>query len=82
MTTIETYETPTEPGKRYIPIYDWQYNSSYWYWTNTPYEDSSSKVWGVYNSGGHGTNSVNDDYNGVVRPVITISKSVISNTGN
>ena len=47
MTTVETYETPTEPGTRYVPQYDWQYNNSYWYWTNTPYNDSSSKVWYV-----------------------------------
>ena len=65
---------------------DWMYNNNYWYWTNTPDTDSSSHVWivgnvgelwdnGVYGNGGYG------GY-GVVRPVITISKSVISNTGN
>ena len=82
MTTVETYETPTEPGKRIVPMYDWQYNDSYWYWTNTPYNDSSSRVWYVSsNRGGLGGSDV-DDSDGVVRPVITISKSVISNTGN
>ena len=61
--------------------YDWIYNNNYWYWTNTPYTDSSSHVWGVSFNGELGSVSVYD-YGGVVRPVITISKSVISNTGN
>ena len=80
MTTVETYETPTAPGTRYVPQYDWQYNNSYWYWTNTPYNDSPSSVWNVDGSGGLNGNRVS--VNGVVRPVITISKSNISNTGN
>ena len=78
MTTIETYETPTAPGKRYVPIYDWQYNSSYWYWTNTPYEDSSSDVWGVGSDGGLGCRGIHGGDIGVVHPVITISKTNIS----
>ena len=64
--------------------YDWIYNNNYWYWTNTPYTDSSSNVWSVsYDGGlGHGIVHSYGDLRGVVRPVITISKSVISNAGN
>ena len=28
--------------------YNWMYNNNYWYWTNTPYTDSSSNVWSVF----------------------------------
>ena len=66
-----------------IAKYNWMYNNNYWYWTNTPDTDSSSFVWGVRSSGGLGSYSVsNYDLDGVVRPVITILKSVISNAGN
>ena len=54
----------------------WVYNSNYWYWTMSQYEDSASSVWDVYGDG-----SLRDYYvgsgNSVVRPVITISKSSI-----
>ena len=64
-----------------IAKYNWMYNNNYWYWTNTPYTDSYSGVWVVRDSGGLDDYGVgNSDY--VVRPVITISKSVISNAGN
>jgi len=65
--------------------YDWMYNNNYWYWFGTPYTDSSSVVWNVYGDGGLGWSSVNYSGGnglGVVRPVITISKSLISSTGN
>ena len=66
--------------------YNWMYNNNYWYWTNTPYTDSSSGVWCVSYDGVLGSASVSiggiSGSLGVVRPVITISKSVISNTGN
>ena len=66
-----------------IAKYNWMYNNNYWYWTSTQYNDSSSIVWSVGNRGVLGSNSVSYNYrNGVVRPVITISKSVISNAGN
>jgi len=62
---------------------DWMYNSNYWYWTSTQYNGSSSYVWSVFGNGVLGSFSVNfGSYGGVVRPVITISKSVISSTGN
>lgn len=59
----------------------WVYNSNYWYWTTSQYQDSASGVWCVSSSGSLGSSSV---YHGncVVRPVITISKSVISSAGN
>ena len=63
--------------------YDWMYNNNYWYWLGTPYTDSSSFVWGVSGNGALGSDNVySRDFHGVVRPVITISKSVISNAGN
>ena len=65
--------------------YNWMYNNNYWYWTNTPDTDTSSSVWRVRYNGGLGSYSVSDctfGNSGVVRPVITISKSVISNAGN
>ena len=59
----------------------WVYNSNYWYWTSTRYNDSSSNVWYVYGGGALGLFPVFST-SGVVRPVITISKSNISNAGN
>ena len=59
-----------------IAKYNWMYNSNYEYWTNTPYTDSSSNVWYVNFSGVLGSDSVNGNFGyGVVRPVITLSKS-------
>ena len=52
-----------------------------WYWTSNPYMSSSSNVWSVGYDGGLGYGGV-DISNGVVRPVITISKSLISSAGN
>ena len=62
---------------------DWMYNSNYWYWTSTQYNDSSSYVWLVNGSGRLDYYSVNSFSGfGAVRPVITISKSLVSNAGN
>ena len=55
----------------------WVYNSNYWYWTMSQYEDSASGVWYVRGDGGLSHFRVDDDYGIVVRPVITISKSSI-----
>ena len=54
----------------------WVYNSNYWYWTMSQYNDSASNVLNVNSDGGLVDYSV---YGGfyVVRPVITISKSEI-----
>ena len=64
-----------------VAKYDWMYDNNYGYWLGTPYTDSSSRVWHVSNDGGLGYASVGST-GGVVRPVITISKSLISSTGN
>ena len=62
----------------------WVYNSNYWYWTSTRYNDSSSNVWFVSGIGELVPLSVDIHYNngytgyGVVRAVITISKSALS----
>ena len=67
-------------SEEYIPsgsTPSWVYNSNYWYWTMSPYTDSASSVWDVYTDGGLGGNGVNDDGD-VVRPVIVLSKSLIS----
>ena len=55
----------------------WVYNSNYWYWTMSQYQDSASDVWRVGNDGY--LNYLGVDYNYiVVRPVITLSKSNLS----
>lgn len=52
----------------------WVYNSNYWYLTSSQHP-RSSYVWVVYSNGlSHGTVH---DKSGVVRPVITISKSAL-----
>ena len=55
----------------------WVYNSNYWYWTMGPYNDSTANVWYVYIDGS--LDYSNEDYGESigVRPVITISKSVL-----
>ena len=63
-----------------VPQYDWMNNNNYWYWLGTPYTDSSSAVWYVLSNGDLSYNDVSTT--GVVRPVITISKSNISSVGN
>ena len=54
----------------------WVYNSNYWYWTMSQYEDSASRVWGVVYGGDVYSCYVYDSY-GVVRPVVNLKKSVI-----
>ena len=54
----------------------WLYNNDYWYWTGSQYNDSSSRVWSVNYDGGLSSDSVYT-YNGVVRPVIVLSKSAL-----
>ena len=58
----------------------WLYNSNYYCWTMSQYNDSSSHVWRVYKSGELGGASVRSDYYSyfVVRPVIIISKSELT----
>ena len=54
----------------------WIYNSNYWYWTMSQWNNSSSSVWDVYNDGTLYSYSVNS-YSDAVRPVIHIYKSKI-----
>ena len=51
------------------------------YWTSSQFTSSSSRVWFV-SSGSVGSTLYVYNIDGVVRPVITISKSLISSTGN
>ena len=56
----------------------WVYNSKYRYWTMSPYDNSSFKVWRVNAIGylGYGFGVCDDSY-GVVRPVVTLLKSAL-----
>ena len=53
----------------------WVYNSNYCYWTSSSYADSTSDVWFIDNGGMLYGNNVGIYY--VVRPVITLSKTVL-----
>ena len=55
---------------------DWVYNSNYWYWTMSPYNNTSSNVWYVNSDGSVGSNYVYSS-GGAVRPVINVYKSAI-----
>ena len=52
------------------------YNSNYGYWTMSAWNDLASAVWVVGSDGSLSYNSDNDSYR-VVRPVITLSKTVL-----
>ena len=54
----------------------WVYNSNYYYWTMSQYEDSTLRMWSVNNIGDVYTNYV-FDISGVVRPVVTLLKSAL-----
>ena len=57
----------------------WLYNSNYWYWTMSQYNDEASRVWSVdTRSGANVTSLPVQDYGSAVRPVITLSKANIS----
>ena len=53
----------------------WVYNSNYWYWTMSQYNDSVSSVWRVGSDGK--LEAPYDGSQGVVRPVIVLPKSAI-----
>ena len=58
----------------------WVYNSNYYYWTMSSWNDSASNVWYVdYGGVLRGSRSVGNDF-GVVRPVITLSKTSLGDT--
>ena len=55
---------------------NWIYNSNYYYWTSTPYMDSTSRLWLITDSGFlNGYEVFDSSY--TVRPVITIKKSAL-----
>ena len=56
----------------------WVYNSNYWYWTMSQYQDSASTVWNLDRDGSLRNHLGVSNLDGVVRPVITISKSVLN----
>ena len=56
---------------------DWVYNSKYYYWTMSPFEDSNSVVWEIGTNGILSKWSRISSVNGVVRPVVNLKKSVI-----
>ena len=58
----------------------WVYNSNYSYWTMSPYTGSASNVWNVGKNGSLEWSGADNYYYGVgvVRPVIVLSKSLIS----
>ena len=73
-------KTSAGPGTSLVPTVDvpsFVYNSNYWYWTMSPYNDSASNVWNVYSNGNLYYDGVIYYYNGVVRPVINLLKSAI-----
>ena len=91
LTVAETYETPTEPGIRYVPQYDWMYNHHYCYWTMSPYIDCVSDVLSVGIEGTVGNRNIAGDFNPrngqieshticAVRPVIVLDKSVLTSS--
>ena len=74
---VEGQRTPSDIGLvKTDNTPSWVYNSNYWYWTMSQYSDSPSHVWRVNNDGSLDHNYVLNAYI-VVRPVITISKSVL-----
>ena len=56
----------------------WLYNNKYWYWTMSQYNDSKYDVWDIGSNGGLGSSCVIcNSTNHVVRPVITVSKTIL-----
>ena len=72
----KNHEYPYEQLK-----YDWLYNGAYWYWTMSPYQDSTYYVWHVRYDGGinYTTEFGNCFDGGAVRPIIVLPKSELSN---
>ena len=69
-------ESYWQVNPEYTP--SWVYNSNYWYWTMSQYENSTAGVWSVIDDGSLDYDGVYTTTLGsVVRPVITISKSSI-----
>ena len=56
---------------------EWIYSSNYWYWTMSPYRNISSHLWNVSSTGEIREIGNTIGYSGVVRPVITLKKTVL-----
>ena len=81
LTTSLGYE-PAAKDATYINLNNentpsWVYNSNYYYWTMSPYQDEARRVWAIRNGGLVDANRVWNSYGGVVRPVVTFSKSAL-----
>ena len=55
----------------------WVYNSNYYYWTMSTYEQSESEVWGVTTTDLHGVDVWNP-HGAAIRPVIVLPKSALN----
>ena len=64
-------------GQKVDSTPDWIYNSNYWYWTMSPFQDEALRVWYVYGIGNVYTGYVCNGNDGVVRPVVTLLKSAL-----
>ena len=75
--TYEDGETMMNLNTENVP--SWVYNSNYSYWTMSSYEDSTSRVWLIYNNGNVTDNGYvyGHYYSYVIRPVVTILKSAV-----
>ena len=73
-----TYTISNDPiiNTKYVVDYDWLYSNNYSYWTMSPYQDSLDKVWTVSNNGNLDNFEVT--LVSVVRPVVTIKKSALT----
>ena len=60
----------------------WVYNSNYYYWTMSPYQDEASRVWDINYTGDAGADEIYPHYACVVRPVVTFSKSALGDIDN
>ncbi len=81
LTTSLGYE-PAAKDATYINLNNentpsWVYNSNYYYWTMSPYQDEARRVWDINYDGYVFAHEVWNYWNGVVRPVVTFSKSAL-----
>jgi len=85
----QTQTATSQGASKYAWLYDYSWdcanygcniseNTNYGYWTSTPVFGSSSRAWYVKRSGNLGCLAVSDMSGHGLRPVITISKSIVS----
>ena len=60
-------------------LYNWLYNNDYWYWTSSPFPYWEIFIWNVTSGAGLSSNCVYNNGSYMVRPVIVINKSALSN---